>query len=809
MEIECALCNSLFNSFRLLKVHMDFYHKSIDKYSCSSPGCFRSYGLFNSYRRHYLACHNSRQDHSAIAPIDQISNSAISQYQNINPTNSNEEHSLTFTHRLNTDDDYNNSNAPSTFNAQEFHKTLAKLGSKLYANPQVPLNIVDDVFGAFSELFNHIPDLPLEQSENIKNIFNSFNSLHMRLKYYEEVGTYIKPQNYVVGTRYDFVTRNGRRVYERVECEAHFIQLRDVLKQFFSLRNILEETLQYVRMLMDFASDVIQHFVQGSFWQSRRQLHGNKLVLPLFLQVDDFEPLNSLGSHSSIHKMGAAYISVPCLPPKYVSQLSNIFLALIYHTSDRVQFGNLIIFKPLIDELNYLARNGIIFDLPHFKGTIYFELGLLLGDNLGLHSITGFNESFSSNFPCRMCKINKRDMTQQFYQDDCLLRTADNYKLDLNLNDPSLTGIKEECIWLKVDNFDLFSQMGYDIMHDWHEGVIKYIMSSLLVALMDECKFFTITHVNNKISAFNFGPDKPDAPVTLSMEHLRKGTIRLAASEMMSFCRYFGIMFGDLVPRDQKYWSIYTQLMQVLDIVMSESFFNEKIHYFEYMIATLCEMYSTLFNKNITPKFHNLMHYPSAVLRFGPLAFLSSMRFEAKHRPNKLASKSSNNRRNMTLTTARRHQLKLNDTFLRDNISSEILYGVQSNVRDTEGHILAQEFGWSDINKIKKVSWLKASSTHYKESSIIVNKIESDNVHFARINTIYVYDCEQLAFKAQQLETIRFDDHYYAYQVNVPHYDLEIIYIKYKDLQHRSLCNFCVIGYDNPPENYVILRKPL
>lgn len=185
------------------------------------------------------------------------------------------------------------------------------------------------------------------------------------------------------------------------------------------------------------------------------------------------------------------------------------------------------------------------------------------------------------------------------------------------------------------------------------------------------------------------------------------------------------------------------------------------------------------------------------------------MRFEAKHRPNKLASKSSNNRRNMTLTTARRHQLKLNDIFLRENLSCELSHGLQTNVEETEGHVLAQEFGWSDTSKIKKVSWITASSARYKENSIIVNKVESDTVHFAWIRTVYVYDRKQLAFKAQQLDTIGFDDHYYAYQVNVPDYELAIIYIKYEDLQHHSPCNFVVIGCGTPPESYVILRKPL
>jgi len=89
---------------------------------------------------------------------------------------------------------------------------------------------------------------------------------------------------------------------------------------------------------------------------------------------------------------------VPCLPPYRSIVLSNIFIALLFHSSDRVKFGNAIIFKPLIDELNFLQEYGIEIDTPEFKGKLDFELGLILGDKLGLHSITGFTESFSSNY---------------------------------------------------------------------------------------------------------------------------------------------------------------------------------------------------------------------------------------------------------------------------------------------------------------------------------------------------------------------------------------------------------------------------
>lgn len=46
----------------------------------------------------------------------------------------------------------------------------------------------------------------------------------------------------------------------------------------------------------------------------------NKIALPLLIYFDDFEVDNPLGSHAGIHKLGGVYVSLPFLPPHYVSQ---------------------------------------------------------------------------------------------------------------------------------------------------------------------------------------------------------------------------------------------------------------------------------------------------------------------------------------------------------------------------------------------------------------------------------------------------------------------------------------------------------
>lgn len=103
-------------------------------------------------------------------------------------------------------------------------------------------------------------------------------------------------------------------------------------------------------------------------------------VLPIFLFFDDYEVGNPLGSHSGDHILGAVYISIPCLPPHLQSTLKCIFLALLFHSTDRQKFGNNVIFKPLIDELNFLREQGIDININHnYNRNIKFELGLILG----------------------------------------------------------------------------------------------------------------------------------------------------------------------------------------------------------------------------------------------------------------------------------------------------------------------------------------------------------------------------------------------------------------------------------------------
>lgn len=67
--------------------------------------------------------------------------------------------------------------------------------------------------------------------------------------------------------------------------------------------------------------------------------------------------------------------------------LQNIFVLALFHSNDRAQFGNNVIFQKNIDRLNYLQTNGISIKTIYFEGVIKFRVVAVTGDNLGLNCI--------------------------------------------------------------------------------------------------------------------------------------------------------------------------------------------------------------------------------------------------------------------------------------------------------------------------------------------------------------------------------------------------------------------------------------
>lgn len=102
-------------------------------------------------------------------------------------------------------------------------------------------------------------------------------------------------------------------------------------------------------------------------------------------------------------------------PPKFNSVLMNIHLVSLFHAQDLHKYGFDVILEPLINDMKKLESQGLSF--PFSDEQVYGTISQIIGDNLGMLAILGFNESFSSRHFFHLCLIVKND-TQTVYSED-------------------------------------------------------------------------------------------------------------------------------------------------------------------------------------------------------------------------------------------------------------------------------------------------------------------------------------------------------------------------------------------------------
>ncbi|KAE8742499.1 hypothetical protein FOCC_FOCC011965 [Frankliniella occidentalis] len=332
----------------------------------------------------------------------------------------------------------------------------------------------------------------------------------------------------------------------------------------------------HMNQLLHDTSGTISNVIKGDLWKEKSAADGEKMYLPINLHFDDYEPDNPLGSHHNDNSLGALYGSIGCLPRKLASSAENVFLVTIFLSKYRKDFGNEVSFANVTEEMTFLETEGIQINTGDEIHQIYFRFTLLIADNAGFHAVQGFVGSFSANFYCRFCKLH-RDTMEHFCEKvpDCFLRTPENYLVDVATN-KSLTGVKELCVFNIIPSFNCIENSNCDVLHDLHEGAVKYGICNILFYFVSTRAYFTIDVLKYRIKGFDYGPiDMGNKPPTshLTVERLESCSWNLSASEMICVARYLGEMISDLIPVGNNVWKLYLLLREILEIILSPYFY--------------------------------------------------------------------------------------------------------------------------------------------------------------------------------------------------------------------------------------------
>ncbi|KAJ8682600.1 hypothetical protein QAD02_018392 [Eretmocerus hayati] len=411
----------------------------------------------------------------------------------------------------------------SRSNVQEFLDLMSDFISEDY-NPSL-LSVVDESLeGAVSP---KVTSAIHRAFDSLKYPFKDFDTEHKRFKMYTELGLYTDPELHTVAS-----------------LKSHKLKGTDLC--------ISNEK-------------VTMH----ELWAEQiKNVDESDIVLPLIGYYDAIQAGNGMGSHATETNIGNVSATIACFPPNFSSRLESMVVSDIVLEKDRKQYGNTAIFKAFIEEACYLRRVGIELNIRGRKVRVKFILSLMTGDNLGLNSIFEFVCSFVNCHFCRICYCGGHDIYFMVIEDVSLLRTVDQYEKDLILKkDPSETGINGPTSFNDIDDYHVILNACLDLMHDLNEGVCNIVMAKILLLYTcdEEYKRFDINYVNHRMSTLDFGFEKGNIPSKISLEYLKKNEkLRMSASEMMFFTRYFSILVGDDIPRDDKPYLLHLKLREII-----------------------------------------------------------------------------------------------------------------------------------------------------------------------------------------------------------------------------------------------------
>lgn len=392
------------------------------------------------------------------------------------------------------------------------------------------------------------------------------------MQYFAKCGNFIQPvEELLSGVSYVQTMASATGIVRQVAVpdSYHRIPLKSLLTKILEIPGILQAMLEWQRRE---ESDAIQDVFDGEFCKTH-PLFQNEVSIPLVIYQDDCEIVNPLGSKTGVHKLGLIYFTLKSLPPDLLSSLQSQFLLAVYKSDDIATYGFDAILRSIVEEIRCLESDGILVNTPNYQGVVKFTVVQVVGDNLGLHGVLGYIESFSGNYVCRFCKADKRGVRSLTLEDPALLRDRNSYEADLRTADSSQTGLKRDSVLNNLSFYHVSDNVAVDIMHDVLEGVGPYEVKLVLNSLIEQ-KHLTLEKLNYRITSFDYGfCDKGNKPSVISKRDLGnpEGPMRHSASQMWCLLRLLPTIIGDLIPIDNKHWELLLLLLLCMEFIFSPS----------------------------------------------------------------------------------------------------------------------------------------------------------------------------------------------------------------------------------------------
>ena len=812
MRYTCFKCLKQFRTFELLWNHLKLCHfittKSRTKIICSQAQCKNIYYNGYSYKRHLQNDHTQLQEepenyHQEAGNIemqaidnedifDDGHNVQVRLHDDV-PRTAEDVKEKFQTATVSYICSLKDSVIPS-LTVQNVIKTTGEFIDSVVETIQEASNpIIQDLHN------NTFPsDEKVQQFKTVLNAVkdpiasSNFATQSQQKRYCIDVGTLIEPQEIELGTIHKgkLNVKTGRTEEKEIKETFQYVPIGR------SLKLLLEQPGYFTSIIQEHEQNsepnILQSYRDGSYYREQTAEHNDGgIVIDVTLYNDDFETVNPLGSKKGKHKLLGVYMSIISLPAKYQSRLENIVLVALCKSAYVSKYGLNAVLEPIVTDLEYLFTNGLEVDIDNvFHGYVKPKLFQAVGDNLALNTVLGFTTSFSANYFCRFCKTKKVDTHQQVEEDETSLRTQNSIDDDIARANLSDTGLHRSSKLNNLTYYHVADNLAPDIMHDFHEGLLAIELKLLIAELVSQRRF-QLHELNARIQSFSYGfTEQSNRPSCILAGQLTNpfGASGQHASQMQCLAVNFPLLIGDKVPADSQFWELYTLLLEIFRIVSAPSVSIDGTYYLQGKIRDHHLLYLRLFPEHrLIPKHHNLVHYPRAIRRLGPLLQFSSIRHEAKHYPLKQWANVSHNYKNIAKTLAYRHQEKVAYSMLQEKdidtksvvIHDQEVVEVSALQNDDD---ICDLLHCSPETEIVVCGNVSIYGYKYRPNTMLLSEWIEQPM-FVMIKHI-ILSGSQVRFIVQLWETEDFDDHYQAYKVSTD----EAAHLQIKD--HKDLCDY-------------------
>ena len=477
------------------------------------------------------------------------------------------------------------------------------------------------------------------------------------------------------------------------------------------------------------------------------------------------------------------------------------------------KYGLDVVLAPALADLQTLETTGIEVNYKNTTYTFHGTIFIVISDNLAAHSLSGFQENFSTTKRiCRICMCTREEMHTITHNKDCHLRTVQSFKnhLEAVKINPELQkeyGVKNDCPLNTPEHFHCMTGMPFDAAHDFMEGVIPYILTAVVKKLVGAL-YFSLEDLNDFIEHFEYARlDKNDMPQPFTIPSgLNNFQIKLTAAECLTFVRLFPLMVGHLIPEDDRIWEIVIILLDYLELLMAFEFYPGTTQRMDNILELLLETIKKEMPEFVLkPKFHFALHYGYQTRLFGPPRTRYTLRYESKHLAIKKPLNVSKNRKNICLTLANRHQSQLllrykSETFFPTTDYSPVGLSrvhLKTLLFDYQ-QLLQPLLGDTDI--IQTSHGIKLSDGSFYENDIVLYSIDGGKNHVLLKISKFVY-CEGEPFVfCDECDIVTYNMHLHAYEINILENMCKLLKISHLKTNH-------VLGsYDISNKLYVPLK---